>query len=58
MVVLNDTIANFHNLLYTWWPNEDWDVMLLRFSEIAVNWLNDDDTLFPGEKAWKVLGIK
>lgn len=58
MVVLNDTIANFHNLLYAWWPNEDWDVMLIRFSEIAVNWLNDDDTQFPGEKAWKVLGIK
>lgn len=56
MVVLNDTIANFHNLLYDWWENEDWCVMLIKFSEVAVNWLNDDDTPFRGEKAWRVLG--
>lgn len=55
MVVLNDTIANFHNLLYGWWENEDWCIMLIKFSEIAVNWLNDDDTPYKGEKAWKVL---
>lgn len=29
---------------------------LLKFCEITVNWLNDDDTPFKGEKAWKVLG--
>lgn len=56
LVVLNDTIANFHNLLYTWWENEDWDIMLIKFSEIAVNWLNDDDTPYHGDKAWRVLG--
>lgn len=51
-VVLNDTIANFHNLLYDWWRNEEWQVMLAHFVAIAINWLNDDDTAFPGEKAW------
>ncbi len=56
MVVLNDTIANFHNILYDWWENEEWCVMLIKFSEIAVNWLNDDDTPYHGEKAWRVLG--
>lgn len=57
-VVLNNIIADYHNLLYSWWPNEDWCVMLIKFSELAVNWLNDDDTPFKDEKAWKVLGDK
>ena len=46
----------YHNLLFSWWRNEDWCIMLLKFCEITVNWLNDDDTPFKGEKAWKVLG--
>ena len=58
MVVLNNIIADYHNLLYSWWANEDWCIMLIKFSELAVNWLNDDDTPFKGEKAWKVLGNK
>ena len=55
-VVLNNIIADYHNLLFSWWCNEDWCIMLLKFCEITVNWLNDDDTPFKGEKAWKVLG--
>ncbi len=55
-VVLNNTVADFHNLLYDWWENEEWNVMLFRFAEIAVNWLNDDDTPYRGEKAWRLLG--
>ena len=55
IVVLNNTIANYHNLLYKWWRNEDWDILLQKFSEIAVNWLNDDDYIHKGEKAWYVM---
>lgn len=57
-VVLNDIIANHRNLLYSWWPNEDWCIMMIKFCELAVNWLNDDDTPFKGEKAWRVFGEK
>lgn len=56
MVALNDVIANHYNLLRGWWKNEEWSVLLIKFSEIAVNWLNDDDTPYRGEKAWCVLG--
>lgn len=55
-VVLNDTIANFHNLLHDWWCNEDEDILMIKYCEIAVNWLNDDDTPYKGEKAWCILG--
>lgn len=54
-VALNNTIANFHNLLYKWWRNEDWEILLQKFSEITVNWLNDDDFIHKGEKAWYVM---
>lgn len=57
MVALNDVIANHYNLLRGWWKNEEWSVLLIKFSEIAVNWLNDDDTPYRGEKAWCVLGV-
>lgn len=57
-VVLNNVIADNYKLLYSWWPNEEWCIMLIKFCEIAVNWLNDDDTPFMGEKAWKLLGSK
>ena len=57
MVVLNNVIANHYNLLRGWWKNEEWSVLLIKFSEIAVNWLNDDDTPYRGEKAWCVLGV-
>ena len=57
-VVLNNVIADNYKLLYSWWPNEEWCVMLIKFCEIAINWLNDDDTPFMGEKAWKILGGK
>lgn len=56
-VVLNDCMANFHNLLYKWWENEDWCIMLINFSDIAVAWLNND-AMCVGEKAWKVFGNK
>lgn len=56
MVVLNNVIADHYNLLRGWWKNEEWSVLLIKFSEIAVNWLNDDDTLYRGEKAWCALG--
>lgn len=57
-VVLNNVIADNYKLFYSWWPNEEWCIMLIKFCEIAVNWLNDDDTPFMGEKAWKLLGSK
>lgn len=57
-VVLNNVIADNYKLLYSWWPNEEWCIMLIKFCEIAVNWLNDDDTPFMGEKAWKLLCSK
>lgn len=57
-VVLNNVIADNYKLIYSWWPNEEWCVMLIKFCEIAINWLNDDDTPFMGEKAWKILGGK
>lgn len=57
MVVLNNVIANHYNLLRGWWKHEEWSVLLIKFSEIAVNWLNDDDTPYRGEKAWCILGV-
>lgn len=54
MVILNDTIANFHNLFHSWWENEDEEIMLIKYTEVAINWLQDDDTSFRGEKVWKV----
>lgn len=57
-VVLNNIIANFHNLLHAWWYNEDAEVLLVKYCELAVNWLNDDDTPFKGEKAWRALSGK
>ena len=57
-VVLNDTIANFHNLLHAWWYNEEDEFLLIKYCELAVNWLNDDDSQFHGEKAWRLLSEK
>lgn len=54
-VVLNDTIANFHNLFHAWWYNEEEELLLNRYCEITVNWLDDDDTQCHGEKAWRLL---
>lgn len=36
-VVLNNVIADNYKLLYSWWPNEEWCIMLIKFCEIAVN---------------------
>lgn len=58
VMVLNDTIANFHNLLHAWWYNEEDEFLLIKYCELAVNWLNDDDSQFHGEKAWRLLSEK
>lgn len=57
-VVLNDVIANFHNLLHAWWQDEDAEILTTKYCELAVNWLNDDDTKYHGEKAWRLLSGK
>lgn len=54
-VVLNNMIANYHNLLHAWWYSEDAVFLLAKYCELAVNWLNDDDTQWHGEKAWVLL---
>ena len=50
MVTLNMIKSDYHNILEGWFEGADNEK---RYIELAINWLDDDDNPFGGERVWK-----
>ena len=52
-VVMSMLKSDMCVLLHKWFPNATPEDITTRIVELSVNWLNDDDDPYGGEKIWK-----